>query len=219
MITACGGKAATTAPPPSPSPTPSPAPAASTADASDACGASKIRPMLASNLALYRAWGDAIDLDTSHLVAASGSLERVVARLPTIEVVGDDVRMLGQLGTTRSIADRVCRLNAPELVLAIDRDARWPTVVQLVRDLERAGIAGVRFAFAVDVSAVRLADNPHRGQSMAHFRELGADMTTRCPPIGDLFMTANRDELLARFEVELSTRLAECKCAVTTVEV
>jgi len=215
--------------PPAPAQLPAPPPARPP-PAHDACAdeAARLQPMLDANAALYQRWGDRVIVDPAPLVPAIGELEPLTDRIPAIIVSPNRVSLLGRDGAPPAVAFRVRALLGRDamatgaVALAIARDTPWREVVELVHALQGEGLARVKLVFAVDRSAVAIADNPiaarlRGADSIEVAREIGRDVGTRCPALGDLFLLRAEDRLqvMAR---ETMAALRSCKCAVSPAE-
>ena len=197
-LAACGGS--------KPAPAPAPAPIAEKPVAEKpACDARAIQPMLDTNVALSKKWGDlGVSLGGVTLVPAiadAGPVELEAAP------GGEPVYVMGKDGGQWH-GDPT---NAEAVVLVIDRDMPWGEVVRLVHDV--AYRRTLRFAFAIDPGAALPDRAIRRDLDVAKARTLGAEFQARCPAVADLFMP--HDDLLAYVAQHAGPALASCGCAIT----
>ncbi len=175
-----------------------------------AADAKAIQPIFDRNLALYRAWGDAVEIAPSHahLVRANDGLEKVPARISAMVLTpGPHLEWIGPRPAPRD-----------PVVLAIDADTPWVDVVGTAHTLG-FDPRTVYVAFAVET--VHVEHNPLAGATIDQMRALGADLHDRCPAAAELFMPHGDDtteQMLASIARGAQGALGSCACKVTPRE-
>ncbi|HTJ44480.1 MAG TPA: hypothetical protein VL463_20390 [Kofleriaceae bacterium] len=174
-----------------------------------AADAKAIQPMLDRNLALHRAWGDAIELSPrdAHLVRANDGLEKLPARAAVLSVASHHAAWIGPQPDHHD-----------PVIFAIDADATWVDVVGAAHDLGFYSRT-VYVAFAVDLAGVRVDGNPLADATADQMRALGTDTYQRCPAVADLFMHGDTvEDSLAYIARGAQHALGDCACRVTPRE-